>query len=470
MKKSRRICLILSLLMVFQLTVFPISAEVSAADTAVTAGCHTINAAVPVLGTSQLVENAGSVLLYETGTDTLLYAWNADAQIYPASLVKIMTALVVIQNANLTDAVTVSQQVLSTIPDGAVTVKLQENEVLSVQDLLYCMMVGSANDAAAMLAEYVSGSQEAFVVQMNQCAADLGCKDTVFTDPHGLSSEQHSTARDMGRILSAAMKDETFQAIFCAFDYTVPATNRSEERILESANLLMDPESALYYDSRVTGGRTGAGNSGERCIAVTAEAEQLQVISIVTGAKSVYRDDGYTVTTIGGYKETKTLLDSCLSGFKPAQILYANQALKQYKVSDGASDLVVGPQVSISTILPADMDQSDLIYRYSEAASGIGAPIEKGQIISNVEIWNGSVCVAQADLYAMNGVAVKQLSAEDTNGKKDTAVVPVILLVIAGVVGAAFIVLLIMRLISTLRMQSARNRSRRNRRNRRRSR
>lgn len=470
MKKLRGICLILSLLTVFQLAAFPVSAEDLVVDTAITAGCHTIDSAVPVLGTGQLVENVESVLLYETGTDTLLYSWNADAQIYPASLVKIMTALIVIRNANMTDVVTVSAQVLSTIPDGAVTADLKENEVLSVQDLLYCMMVGSANDAAAVLADHVSGSQQAFVAEMNQYAADLGCKETVFIDPHGLSREQYSTARDIGRILAAAMEDELFQTFFCAPEYNVPATNKSDERELKSGNLMMDPDSVLYYDARVTGGRTGVGLSGDRCIAATAQSDQLQVISVIIGAKSVYKDDGYTITRIGGYNETKTLLDSCLSGFKPAQVLYDNQALKQYKVLDGASDLVVGPRVSISTVLPADVDTSMLTYRYNETTAGFSAPIEKGQLVSNIEIWNGTVCVAQADLYAMNSVTVKQLSAVDSEEVNGTGVFPVILLVFLGIIVVAFAVLLIMRLISTLRMHTARKRSRRNRRNRRRSR
>lgn len=470
MKKSRQICLVLTVVVLFQLFIIPVAAQTPNVDTAISKGCHTIDGMVPVLGLNPIVENAQSVLLYERTTDTLMYAWNADAQIYPASLVKIMSAFLTIQKVNLTDVVTVSAQVLSTIPDGAASAELQENEVISVQDLLYCMMVGSANDAAAVLAQHVAGSQEAFVSEMNQLATELGCKDTVFTDPHGLSSDQHSTARDIGRILAAAMDNETFESIFCAAEYTVNATNKSQERKLETRNLLMDPDSALYYDARVTGGRTGTGLSGEQCIAATAQAEELQMISVVIGSQSVYKDDGYTVTTIGGFKETISLLDSSLTGFKPAQILYDGQALKQYRVTDGDADLIVAPKVSISTILPSDTDRAGLSYRYNDSANGFQAPVDKGQKVSTVEIWNGSICVGQADLYAMNRVSVQQTSIADETQSDRTGALPVILWVILGVMAVCVGIIFVLRFLSIARMRAAHRRSRRNRRNRRRAR
>lgn len=470
MKKNRQFCLILLLVHLFFLISVPAAAQTTNPNAAVEQGCHTIDGMVPVLGTTQLVENAQSVLLYERTTDTLMYAWNADQQVYPASLVKIMTALLTIEKANLTDIVTVSEQVLSTIPDGAATAELQVNEVLTVQDLLYCMMVGSANDAAAVLAEHIGGSQAGFVQLMNARAAELGCTNTVFSDPHGIGSEQLSTARDVGRILAEAMKNESFETIFCSAEYKVPATNKFEERVLESSNLLMDPDSALYYDPRVTGGRTGTGESGEKCIAATAQSDQLKMISVVIGAKSVYKEDGYTVTTIGGFNETKFLLDSSLTGFKPAQILYEGQALKQYRIADGDADLIIGPKVSIATILPDGMTRSGLSYRYNDSADGFRAPVENEQKVSSVEIWNGSVCVAAAELFAMNRVELKQESSADADNSAQIRVVPVIIWILLGVILAAVAAVFTLRFISMAKMEAVRRRTRRNRRNRRRAR
>ena len=130
-------------------------------------GCHSVDANMSFLGQTKLIENAESVFVFETNSQTLMYGWNADVQMYPASLVKIMTALIVLEECTLTDTVTVSQSAVDSIPYDAVKADLQAGEVLTVKDLLYCMMVSSDNDAAAVLAEYVAGSQSDFVLMMN---------------------------------------------------------------------------------------------------------------------------------------------------------------------------------------------------------------------------------------------------------------------------------------------------------------
>jgi len=468
MKKKRQVCLVLCLIIVFQLLAVSAKAETDT-NIAITKGCHTIDASVPVLGNTRMFENAVSVLAYETGTDTLMYAWNPDEPVYPASLVKIMTALIAVENANMTDVATATSAVLSTIPESAASAELKDNEVMSVQDLLYCMLTGSANDAASVLADHIGGSQESFVQMMNSRALQIGCTNTLFSDPHGLSSEQHSTARDIGRILAEALKNEQFRNVFCAAEYTVPATNRSDERNFKSGNQLQNPDSALYYDPRVIGGRTGSGLQGERCIAALSLSGDLQVVSIVIGSESVYRDDGYTVVTEGGYDETKTLLDACLSGYKSVQILYEGQALKQYKVSDGDSNLAAGPRVSVSTILPADMMDSSLNYRYNDIAGSLDAPVENGEKVSVVEIWNGPVCVAQAELFAMNRVEVESTLSVEKTESDPGGVFTKILVIIGIAVASALVVLIAIRLYNMLRMRAAQKRSRRNRRNRRRS-
>lgn len=405
MKNIRIIRLLIAVILLIGLLPFQALADENT-DLSVTSGCHSLDAAVPLLGTGQLIANAQSVILYETNTDTLMYAWEGDARIFPASLVKILTCLISVEQGDLSDVVTVKQSTLDTVDSDAVSVDLVADEVLSVEDLLYCMMVSSANDAAAVLAEHISGSQDVFVARMNEFAKEIGCESTNFTNVHGLhNDDQYTTVRDMARILATAVKNEEFMRFFSAVEYSVPETNKSEERNLVTGNFLMSTdETEIYFDARVTGGRTGTTALGDRCVASTATDNGLNYISIIFGAKSVYNENGTAVRSFGGFPETTQLLDAGFSGFYPAQILYPNQALRQCAVENGESDVVLTSHTGISTVLPSSVTLSGLQFKYRDET--FTAPIQKDDLLSYVEIWNGSICVGFTDLYALNAVSI----------------------------------------------------------------
>ena len=178
-------------------------------------GCHGFDANVTYLGNGKITDNIGAALLYEVNSDTLMYTHNPDAMMYPSSLVKILTALIAVEKGNLDDVVVASQEVLGTIPYYAASAELKPGEKLTLSDLLYCMMVGSANDAAAVIATHISGNQAQFVQDMNNYAKALGCTGTNFVNVHGLHDEnQYTTARDMGRILTAAVENDVFLTYF----------------------------------------------------------------------------------------------------------------------------------------------------------------------------------------------------------------------------------------------------------------
>ena len=141
---------------------------------------------------------SGAGLLVERSQDRVLFEKNAYKKMYPASTTKILTAIVVLENTNLSDMATISQNALETIPNGYVTCNLQIGEELSVRDLMYALMVKSANDAAVVLAEHVAGSVENFSNMMNQKAKDIGCKNTHFVNPNGIHADNHyTTAYDL---------------------------------------------------------------------------------------------------------------------------------------------------------------------------------------------------------------------------------------------------------------------------------
>ena len=135
------------------------------------------------------------------------------------------------------DVIVVKENVLATVPISAVSVDLQVDELVTLEDLLYCMMVASANDAAAVIAEHISGDISAFVTEMNQRAAQIGCTDTVFTNVHGLhDDDQYTTARDIAKILAVASENTLFMDVFSAVEYDMPATNKTDARNLVSGN------------------------------------------------------------------------------------------------------------------------------------------------------------------------------------------------------------------------------------------
>ncbi len=471
MRKLGLICLTLCLLTAFALNIMPVFAE-EAVNNTVTNGAHSLDGAVPLLGSDRLVSNVQSAIVYETKSQTLMYAFNADEQVSPASLVKILTALIVAEQADLSDAVTITEAVLNSVAFDAVSADLVAGEVMTVEDLLYCMMVGSANDAAAVLAEHISGSQSAFVEEMNQYAKNLGCTQTNFTNVHGLHDDlQYTTARDMGRILAKAMENEVFCAAFGAVNYNVPATNLSEERALATGNYLMNNEDVkIYHDSRVTGGRTAVTSTGFRSIATSAEDNGMQLICIVMGSQSVYQDDGYTVQIFGGYNETSMLLNSGFEGFEAKQIVYTGQAIEQYSVENGTSDVVAGAMESVFTVLPYEVGIDDLDYRLVNKSDTFTAPLEKGQILSVLEVWYGSACVGHIELCAMNAVPLIQTVTDDLNPNISRFPWKTVLTVVICTLLGVGVILIVLRVISSLNNAAVRNRSRQHRRNRRRSR
>lgn len=456
----RKFSLIISILMLVQLVFVPVLAETEPSDTSVLNGCRGIDSQMPLLGNSEVTENAQSIVLFEANSDTLMYTWNPDQQMYPAGLVKILTALIAIENGTFTEIVTVKESVLDTVSQDARTSKLQIDEILTVEQLIHCVLVEGSNDAAAVLADHIAGSQTAFVQMMNAYAADLGCTNTVFTNVHGLHDEaQLTTARDIARILDVAIENEQFKTIFGTTHYKLEKTNKSIERTLESSNHMMHKGMyEIYFDSRITGGRTGVNNVGQRCIATTSNQGDLDMICVIMGSASDINDRGI-VEKIGGFYETKDLLDLAFSGYKIAEIIFEDQAVKQYSVRNGSADVVAAPAISIRSVVPQNATSETFTYRYIDVEGAFTAPIKRGAHLSRVEIWHGNVCIGQADLYALNDVDVNYQQIIDKN-KKGLPVWAIILIVVLALVIVGFAVLYGLRMYNMRRISGRKRRKR----------
>ncbi len=420
MKKTGAICLVICIFLSIMLpavsaTEMAPTQESTPLPASAAYGCHSLDGLVPAMGAHKIIENMEAAFLYDVGSDAVIYAWNPDTTMYPASLVKIMTALIAVEQGTLTDAITVKEHVISTVSFDAVSADLLPNEVITLEDALYCLLVGSANDAAAVIADHVLGSQEAFVAEMNRYAQELGCKGTVFTNPHGLhDANQVTTARDVAKILNQAIKNEDFMRFFSTPYYTVAATNLSEERNLSSNNFLINSvdNMRIYFDTRVTGGRTGVAQNGKQCLAVSAEKDGRKLISVIMGSESIYDEENNTTISYGAFPETSQLLTSGFDSYKQVQVISEGQIFRQCTVENGKNQVVIGAKEATSSVLPVEASGDVLSYRYFDVEGALVAPIEKGAQISHVEVWNGNVCLAQADLFAMSSVQTAVIDTE----------------------------------------------------------
>ena len=231
-----------------------------------------------------------AAIVMETSTNTVLYSKNADQALYPASAVKVMTCLVALENSSLDDQVTMTATGVSGVTDGGANISSQLDEVFTMEQCLYAIMVASANDIALQVAEHVGGSVDAFVQTMNTRAQELGCTNTVFTNPTGLPDEnQHITAHDMALIMEAAMANETFRTIAATTSYTLPATNVSGgERVLTNSFTMINNASDGYYEPCI-GGKEG----------YTEASGSTLVCVVLNGASGVTDDEAIALLNYG---------------------------------------------------------------------------------------------------------------------------------------------------------------------------
>lgn len=462
MKKIRTMSLLLSLFILLNAVILPISAT----DASVSSGCHSVDASVALSDDGRLTQTAEAVILYELNSETMVYAYQPDERIYPTSMVKLMTVLVALEKGKLDDQVTVTRSALNSVAIGSVSAKLKSGEILTLEDLLYCTMIASANDAAAVVAEHIAGSQAAFVQLMNERAAELGCRSTHYSNPSGLHDEEtYTTARDICRITEAALKNEQFKTIFQAVSYTIPATNKSDPRELKTTNNMALPGNK-YYDERVTGGKTGSTDKGGRCLTVTASSGDMELICIVMGAKATYETE-VSISQYGSFEECKELLDYAFSGFSYRQVFFDGQSISQYPVQGGANQVVTQPAASASTVLPNDLDKSLLRWVYSQKDTVLTAPVEKGQSIGTVQVWYGEKCLAQTDMVAMNAVEVQTDPVIPDAPVQEDAGSWRALVVTLGVFGGVALVLFalatVLRIVGNARKKARRRRRQRHR-------
>ena len=274
----------------------------TAADTAVQTADPSIVTTNGIQGWPQASDiSSTAAIVMETSTNTVLYSKNADQALYPASAVKVMTCLMALENSSLDDQVTMTATGVSGVTDGGANISAQLDEVFTMEQCLYAIMVASANDIALQVAEHISGSVEDFVAAMNTRAQELGCTNTVFTNPTGLPDEnQHTTAHDMALIMEAAMANDTFRTIAQTTSYTIPATNVSGgDRVLTNNFTMINSSSDSYYEPCI-GGKEGYTEASGSTLVCEASKNNMKLVCVVlNGASGVTDDEAIALLNYG---------------------------------------------------------------------------------------------------------------------------------------------------------------------------
>ena len=231
-----------------------------------------------------------SAILVDMFTGAVLYSKNADKAQYPASITKIMTAMLALKYGNMDDTVTISQENV-TLESGSQVAGFQAGDQVTMDQLLHCLLVYSANDAASAIAEHIGGSTDKFVEMMNSFAAELGCTGTHFTNPHGLQDENHyTTPYDIYLMLKEALNYPEFTDITQMASYTVSykhSDGSDASATLPATDHYLTGEAATPKDVTILGGKTGTTDKAGNCLALLSQnAYGKPFISIVMGASS----------------------------------------------------------------------------------------------------------------------------------------------------------------------------------------
>lgn len=332
--------------------------------------------------TSEPSVNAPVALLMDMGTGKILYEKNARQKMYPASTTKIMTAILALENRSLTDTATVSYNAIFTVPVGYSNANLQLDEVLTMEQLLYVLLIPSANDAANVIAEDIAGSVESFASMMNTKAREIGCENTHFVNANGVHNEDHySTAYDLALIGRYAMQNETFRKFVSTVRYTLPVTNKYDKanRVFLTTNRLVNPKSGQYYES-CTGIKTGYTDAAKNCIVASAKKDDMELVCVIMGAGSDL------TTNTNKFDDCMTLFDYGFGNYKYETLCKANDVFKVITPRNASKDtknLNVLYENNINALMKTD-DSSVNFSPEVELDKKLKAPITKGSVIGKV--------------------------------------------------------------------------------------
>ena len=323
--------------------------------------------------------SARAAVLYEPETESFLYSKNSNEKLSMASTTKIMTALIALEELGLDEEIEVDSRAVGI--EGS-SIYLKEGERLTALDLVYALMLQSANDAAEALAYRISGSIEGFAALMNERAEALGLKDTNFENPHGLDAKNHyTTAHDLALISAKALENPIFKEIASCYKKEIESSEI--KRTLVNHNKLLKS-----YEGCI-GVKTGYTKKSGRSLVSAAERDGLRLISVTINAPNDWQDH-------------KSLLDYGYSLLCARTLAYSGEYRYKIPVLSGECDYVyVSNKDSVKRIFKADSQDFDVqvkMFRY------LAAPIAEGDIVGRVIFTQNGEFLDSVNLYAESNV------------------------------------------------------------------
>lgn len=374
----------------------------------------------PIITTSDTIEGwpagpdiySGSAVVMEAETGTVLYDKNMNEQAYPASITKIMTAILAIENCAMNEMVEFSHDAVFSVPRDSSHIAITPGEFLSVENCLYGLLLASANEVANALGEHISGSMEAFADLMNERAKELGAVNTHFNNTNGLPDENHyTTCYDMAMISRAAVFNETFVKIDSTTAYMIPATNLQEEQRPVSTFHPLLINGPRHYDG-CFGGKTGYTSVAGNTLVTFAKRNGMTLICVVMRSDSTHIYNDSTVLLNYGFEnftklniaENETKFSLSGNGFfEAANSIFENSY----------------PQISLNkegiVVLPtgADFAEAEAAIEFRNGESG-----EDENVMADITYtWHGHF-VGQTTLDVVSS-AQKAFSFADTSEKSE---------------------------------------------------
>lgn len=331
---------------------------------------------------SEPATSARGAVLMEVETKRVLYQKNAHEKMPMASTTKIMTAIVALEKGNLSDIVTVSRTASGI--EGS-SIYLEVGEQLTLEQLLYGLMLRSGNDAAMAIAEHIGGSVDEFVKMMNQKAYELGAYNTNFVNPHGLHHQDHyTTAYDLALISAYAMKNPKFVEIVSTKYYKIPWEGQPWDRVLKNKNAL------LWNYEGANGIKTGYTKVSRRCLASAALRRNMQLVCVVLDCQPWFDD-------------SMAILDHGFKEYKPHQVLSSGDKLGTIPVKNGFQkkmEILIKDDITV----PIREGEEKNIEVELKCPEYLTAPIQAGDKVGYIKVSLGNELEIIKEIYAASSI------------------------------------------------------------------
>ena len=349
---------------------------------------------------SELTLTAESAILMDATTGKILYEKNSRTKQYPASITKLMTILLALEHGSLEDEITFSHDAVFSIEPGSAHIAIQEGEILTLEQVLYGIMLRSANECANAAAEYVDGSMEKFAEHMTARAKELGCENTNFVNANGLFDENHyTTAYDMALIAQELLKNETYRSMMSNTYYLIPPTNKQpEERPLHGQHQMLN-ENSLYYYEPAEGGKTGYTVEAQNTLVTYAKQGDTELIAVVLKCNGAQH-----------YVDTKTLFEYGFANYQTVKAFSAADLTQNVAITETYKDktttldtIAVAPASDVYVTIPKNAAIEN-ITKAVDCPESASVPVAVGDKLGTVVLSLNGEALATVDLTAQKEV------------------------------------------------------------------